>query len=125
MFTLRDNKSLGSRRSIRGAGAGLAIGMVANLSRFAAPPVASATVSNTETVVQVVTRAPYGKMLATVAGRSLYIKTTQPACTGGCLTIWPPLVMAAGKTVPKGVTGLGTASITVGGKHASSHVLGP
>jgi len=77
---------------------------------------AQATTSTSEHVVQVVTRAPYGKMLATeFNARSLYIQPTG-TCTGGCLTIWPPLVMAAGKTVPTGVTGLKTATLKVGTK---------
>lgn len=62
--------------------------------------------------MQVVTQAPYGKMLATDSGLSLY--ETSGTCTGSCLHIWPPLVMAAGKTVPTGVTGLKTASLKVG-----------
>jgi len=75
---------------------------------------AQATTGTSERVVQVVTRAPYGKMLATDSGLSLY--ETAGTCTGSCLNIWPPLVMAAGKTVPTGVTGLKTASLKVGTK---------
>jgi predicted lipoprotein with Yx(FWY)xxD motif len=67
----------------------------------------------TEAVVQVVDRAPFGAMLATTKGRSLY-KTMGP-CTGQCLVVWPPLVMASGKTVPTGVSGLGTVTTVVGG----------
>ncbi len=96
------------------AGAGFAIGTLVMVGAVAPAPSASATVT-TETVVQVVTRPPFGKMLATVHGRSLY--TTTKPCTGSCLTIWPPLLMAAGKTMPRGVAGLGTASVTIGGKH--------
>ncbi len=79
------------------------------------PGSAQATTGTSEHVVKVVTRAPYGKMLATeFSGRSLY--ETAGTCTGSCLNIWPPLVMAAGKTVPTGVTGLETASVKVGTK---------
>ena len=63
----------------------------------------------TAMVVEVVNRAPYGAMLATVSGTSLY--TTAGSCTGGCLSIWPPLTMPKGKKIPTGVTGLGTAKL--------------
>ncbi len=59
-------------------------------------------------VVKVVTRAPFGKMLATIKGRSLYIKP-KGGCTGACLTAWPPLLMPKGTTVPRGVRCLKTA----------------
>ena len=42
-------------------------------------------------------------------GATLY---TASSCTGSCLSIWPPLLMPKGTTVPKGpkgLTGLGTA----------------
>jgi predicted lipoprotein with Yx(FWY)xxD motif len=63
----------------------------------------------TAMVVEVVNRAPFGPMLATVRGASLY--TTPTSCTGGCLGIWPPLLMPKGKKIPTGVTGLGTAKL--------------
>jgi predicted lipoprotein with Yx(FWY)xxD motif len=47
-------------------------------------------------------------------GATLY---TAKSCTGGCLSIWPPLLMPKGTTVPKGpkgFTGLGTIKL---GKH--------
>ncbi len=38
-------------------------------------------------------------------------------CTGSCLTVWPPLYVAKGKTpTGVGVAGLGTASVMVGKK---------
>lgn len=60
------------------------------------------------TVVKVVTRHPFGKMLATTHGRSLYILPSG-SCTGSCLSVWPPLVMPRGKTIPLGTRCLGTA----------------
>lgn len=68
-----------------------------------------ATKPKTAVVVEVVNRAPYGAMLATVSGASLY--TTTGSCTGGCLSIWPPLTMPKGTKIPSGVTGLGTAKL--------------
>jgi predicted lipoprotein with Yx(FWY)xxD motif len=67
-------------------------------------------------VVQVVNRAPFGPMLANTQGLSLY--TVSGPCTGGCLTIWPQLLMPRGKTIPMGATGLGTKKVTVGGRRA-------
>jgi predicted lipoprotein with Yx(FWY)xxD motif len=79
----------------------------------AAAQAAAPRAGSTQRVVEVVTRAPIGKMLATVKGRSLY--TTTSGCTGSCLTVWPPLLMSKGRTVPKGVKGLGTVTLVVGG----------
>jgi predicted lipoprotein with Yx(FWY)xxD motif len=61
-------------------------------------------------VVKEVVRGSFGEILTNKMGHTLYI---QPGgtCTGGCLTIWPPLLMPKGKTVPGGVaSGLGTVS---------------
>ena len=107
-----------SRVRVRSLWSVFAVGLV-TLSMIGAVIVgpvstAQATTGTTEKVVQVVTRAPYGKMLATVTGLSLYI--TSHSCTGGCLTVWPPLVLAAGKTTPTGALGLGTATLKVGTK---------
>ncbi len=60
-------------------------------------------------VVKVVTRSPFGKMLATTHGRSLYYLPAG-SCTGGCLSAWPPLLMPEGKTTPLGTTCLKTAT---------------
>ena len=64
-------------------------------------------------VVQVVNRSPIGNMLATSSGASLYIHKSGP-CTGGCLQIWPQLLMPAGKTRPKGAQCLSTVSTAAG-----------
>jgi predicted lipoprotein with Yx(FWY)xxD motif len=59
-------------------------------------------------VVKVVTRHPFGKMLATVKGRSLYTIASNK-CTGSCLPAWPPLLMPKGsKAIPTGVSCLST-----------------
>jgi predicted lipoprotein with Yx(FWY)xxD motif len=64
-------------------------------------------------VVEVVSRAPVGNMLATTSGASLYIHPSG-ACTGSCLSVWPPLLMPAGKTKPKGADCLTTVSTSGG-----------
>ena len=65
-------------------------------------------VTRKATVVKVVTRHPFGKMLATVHGRSLYVLMPGRTCTGGCLAFWPPLLMPRGKTIPLGTRCLDT-----------------
>jgi predicted lipoprotein with Yx(FWY)xxD motif len=95
----------------------VAAGVVALGAVTAAVPLASAqaATSKSEAVVKVVTRGHFGKMLATVKGASLY--TTAASCTGQCLKIWPPLLMASGKTKPTGTTGLSTVKVTIGKAH--------
>ncbi len=65
--------------------------------------------------VDQVTVAKYGKVLVDQKGLALYYNTANKpmhfACTGDCLTAWPPLVLAKGQTAAlagTGVTGLGT-----------------
>lgn len=106
-----------SRRPKRTWWAGTVVGVIALGGAMASVPSASAQAgaTSTEAVVKVVDRAPFGKMLATVSGASLY--TTASACTGECLHIWPPLLMAKGKTKPTGSSGLSTVKVTIAGNH--------
>jgi len=69
-------------------------------------------------VVKAETRKGFGVILVTPAGGALYRDTNDgpnmPTCTGSCAKVWPPLVLPAGDTKPrggKGVTGLGTVKI--------------
>jgi predicted lipoprotein with Yx(FWY)xxD motif len=89
-----------------------AVGLGA-LAGMAAPAVAASKAAPVE--VKLVTVAKYGKVLVTATGLALYYDTANKpgkwACTGGCLTAWPPLVLAKGQTkatAGPGVTGLGT-----------------
>jgi predicted lipoprotein with Yx(FWY)xxD motif len=71
---------------------------------------ASAQVEGQKTtkVVKETVRGTFGEILTNTKGLTLYIEPTG-TCTGGCLTIWPPLLMPKGKTMPGGIaTGLGT-----------------
>jgi predicted lipoprotein with Yx(FWY)xxD motif len=102
------------RRPSRAVSAGAALGVVAMAGAIAPAPSAFAHDARTKTpktavVVEVVNRPPYGQMLATVKGASLY--TAPGACTGGCLTIWPRLLMPKGKKIPLGTSGLGTVKV--------------
>ena len=59
-------------------------------------------------VVAAAKRTGFGTILVTInGGHSLYEHPGGP-CTGSCLSIWPPLLMPAGKTVPKGASCLAT-----------------
>lgn len=59
------------------------------------------------TVVQAATRTGFGRILVTVGtGHALYMNPS--GCNAACQTIWPPLLMPAGATIPKGAACLAT-----------------
>ncbi|HYA45807.1 MAG TPA: hypothetical protein VED59_09370 [Acidimicrobiales bacterium] len=107
-----------ARRRLRGRSAryAFALGAVwlglANVVAIETP----AGAASSKVAVRVVTVAKYGRILVDQQGLALYIDTKDKppkhwACTGDCLTAWPPLVLAKGQTTiaaPKGVTGLST-----------------
>ncbi len=63
------------------------------------------------TVVNAAMRTGFGKILVTVnGGHSLY-EHPNGGCAASCRSIWPPLVMPAGKTIPKGASCLATAKL--------------
>jgi predicted lipoprotein with Yx(FWY)xxD motif len=82
--------------------------LVPGLAAQAATPAGKGAV-----VVQEVNRSPIGNMLATTTGASLYTHPSGP-CTGSCLSVWPALLMPAGKTKPKGAQCLTTVSTSAG-----------
>jgi predicted lipoprotein with Yx(FWY)xxD motif len=87
--------------------AAVVVGSMVALSADVVSAQAAPTVTKKATVVKVVTRRPFGKILATIHGRSLYIRP-RSNCTGQCLVSWPPLLMPKGKTIPVGTRCLGT-----------------
>jgi predicted lipoprotein with Yx(FWY)xxD motif len=99
--------SPGRRWAVRATATAVTIGsltaMSAGLSAQAAVPARSAT------VVKVVTRHPFGKMLAKVNGRSLYVLPSG-SCTGGCLAAWPPLLLPHADSKGLGTSCLSTKS---------------
>ncbi len=88
-----------------------ALVVAGSLTAVAADVAAAQAVPNstpTLRVVKVVTRHPFGKMLATVRGRSLYFIPSN-RCSGMCLGAWPPLLMPRhSKAIPTGISCLGT-----------------
>lgn len=99
----------GLRRSITGSLAAIALaGSLTAVGVSAAQ--AQPQVTRRAIVVKVVTRSPFGKMLATIHGRSLYyLPTGRCTAASGCLSAWPPLLMPRGKTIPLGTRCLKTA----------------
>jgi len=104
-------RRIGSSRrwAVRTATAVAVIGSVTGVSAGLVAAQAAPAATKKAVVVKVVTRHPFGKMLATTHGRSLYIKP-HGGCSGGCLGVWPPLFMPKGKTIPLGTHCLGTVT---------------
>jgi predicted lipoprotein with Yx(FWY)xxD motif len=98
------------------AAAALAAGGLGTLSAGAATHPARAAhhtqarpaTTRTARMVKIRNRMGIGRMLVTAgAGKALYI-LPHASCTGGCLSVWPRLVLPRGKTVPTGASCLGT-----------------
>jgi predicted lipoprotein with Yx(FWY)xxD motif len=94
------------------ASIGLSLAALAGAASGANRPAATST---SHIVVTMKTITKYGAVLFDQNGLALYVdmsdKPPHFACTGGCLTFWPALVLPKGQTAPtagKGVTGLGT-----------------
>jgi predicted lipoprotein with Yx(FWY)xxD motif len=63
------------------------------------------------TVVHAAMRTGFGRILVTVnGGHSLY-EHPGGGCSASCRSVWPPLLMPTGKTVPKGASCLATAKL--------------
>ena len=82
----------------------LAMSIVAVLATAAVAFASSAHTSTATTVVET-HHTKFGTILVTGSGRTLYLDTGDKppkfACTGGCLSAWPPL-KAVGKVTAKG-----------------------
>ncbi|HYA45211.1 MAG TPA: hypothetical protein VED59_06370 [Acidimicrobiales bacterium] len=83
-----------------GALAGLAAGSLAST----APAAASSVLVKTATVPK------YGKILVNASGLALYYDTANKpgkwACTGNCLTAWPPLLLPKGQAKVSAAPGI-------------------
>jgi hypothetical protein len=77
-------------------------------------------------VVAKAKRGTFGKILVTASSSASLYFAPGNICTAvsGCLAIWPPLLMPAGKTVPKGSSGLGTAPFGNGQLLVTFHGMG-
>jgi len=75
-------------------------------------------------VVHKVKRGIYKKILVTASNlASLYVAPDN-VCTGSCLVVWPPLLMPAGTTKPKGSSDLGTTPFGNGQLQVTYHGMG-
>ncbi|MDA8291496.1 MAG: hypothetical protein M0Z33_07455 [Actinomycetota bacterium] len=79
-------------------------------------------------VVDVAARGKLGRVLVDGSGMTLYHFTADSvhhlACTGKCLSIWPPLYLAKGQRAAlagKGVSGLGTVARPGGKRQVTYH----
>lgn len=88
----------------------VAIAAISSLSPMAGVSVAQAAPSTVRkaTVVHVVRRHPFAKILTTDRSRTLYI-LPKGSCNAACIGIWPVLLMPRGTNFPKGTPCLGTA----------------
>jgi predicted lipoprotein with Yx(FWY)xxD motif len=87
------------------------------------------TTASSPPVVKTADNAKFGTLLVDADGKTLYTLTAASgdavACTGQCVTFWPPLLLPAGATTAvgsAGVTGLGTAE-GVGGTQVTENGL--
>ena len=86
-------------------------------SSSSTPPAAGGTSTTTSSgsTVQVTNSAQYGSILVDAQGNALYLFEQDPgktsACTGACITTWPPLTASGSPTGGTGVDAslLGTA----------------
>ena len=101
--------------AIRTVGIAAGLTLVLGVTGVAATPAGAATAKK---AVLTATLPGVGVILTDAQGHALYTHTDANgqavACTGACMSAWPPLTVAAGAKVktPKGVKGLGTASDT-------------
>ena len=84
--------------------AGVALVMVSTLSTLAGESYAAAP-----TLVKVAHQSQFGQILITPKQQALYYFTPEKDgkihCTGGCATVWPPLLVRNGTTVAAHIPG--------------------
>ena len=102
----------------------IALVMVGAGVSVVAPAAHAARVSPKAVVVHKAMRGAYGKILVTASSLASLYFAPGNVCTGSCLQSWPPLLMPAGKTVPKGSRGLGTTPFGSGQLLVTYHGMG-
>ena len=96
-------------------------GLTFGLSVSGASAQTVAATANSAKVVHISTRGTFGKVLAADSSNLTLYEHPGSACTGGCLKVWPALLMPKGDTVPEGVKGLGTVKFTGGRLQVTYH----
>lgn len=108
MISIGANPGRRPRWVMRATTAVLVAGSLAAVAADVSAAQAVSTATPKLKVVKVVTRRPFGKMLATTRGRSLYYIPSN-RCNKTCLAAWPPLLMPKrSRAIPTGVTCLST-----------------
>ena len=110
MTSIDATQTLRRRWIARAATAALVAGSVTGLTAGLTAAQAAPTATHKLKVVKVVTRKPFGKMLANTKGKgaSLYYMP-KGKCGAACLSFWPPLLLPKGsKATPIGVACLRT-----------------
>jgi predicted lipoprotein with Yx(FWY)xxD motif len=107
--------------TVGAAALGLSLAALAAAPASAATHTATAAGKTTTIEVEVKTVAKYGKILVDQKGLPLYYDAKNTpghwACSGGCLTAWPPLLLPKGQMAADmgaGVKGLGTVKAPYG-----------
>jgi predicted lipoprotein with Yx(FWY)xxD motif len=104
---------------MRAATAVLVAGSLAAVAADVSAAQAAPNTTHRLKVVKVVTRRPFGKMLATTGGRSLYYIPSN-RCNKACLAFWPPLLMPKNsRAIPTGVSCLSTLRFGKGGRQVA------
>src|SRR5580704_17251093 len=81
---------------------GAAAVMTGGVFMTAAASAQPATKNKPVKVVIETVRGSFGEILTNKKHHTLYIEP-RGTCTGGCLAVWPPLLMPKGMTIPIGV----------------------
>lgn len=75
-----------------------------------APAVQAAVPRDSAALVQIGMSTKLGPVLENSQGKSLYTLSSEAGgtlhCTGGCLTVWPPVLVPSGSTAPSTVAGV-------------------
>jgi predicted lipoprotein with Yx(FWY)xxD motif len=83
---------------------------------------AAASAASGKVVVKTRKVSPFGRILTTSAGKTLYVFTDdgkgKSVCNGACASEWPPLVAPKGDSV-SGVAGLGTIKRSDGSRQVA------
>lgn len=123
-MSTRTNAGTHGRRMVVAAATSLGVMGVIGAAVVGPMAAQSGAQSATKPPVVVVAKArpTVGTILVTVSGGATLYRDTNdgpndPTCTGGCASIWPPLLLPAGDTMPRGgagVKGLGKVKLANG-----------
>lgn len=103
--------------------AGVGLAACGSDSSSSAKPASSSSSSTSSTtpaasgIVKKAENASLGTILVTADGKTVYTLTKDGAavpCTGGCLSVWPPVTLPSGTDTATGASGLGVVTVSAG-----------